>query len=149
MNFILMSIQFLVFQFLLRFIVLLLKAGVKAIIYSPQLFTAYVLSNSILKKEESILVWFIFVLLVAVLIYQCILLLKSIMHKLKDRGSWLWPVILVLLISYTCILPVWFSFNTVYKVMCLISVYRAGMLTVLFSVVMGSYIYSRYRFMDI
>lgn len=148
MNFLLFPIQFLIGQLLVKIIFFLFKAAFKAIVYFPQLFTAYLLCKMALGKDEQPHVWLIYILLVAFLIYQLIFLLKRIMNEWRHRGNWLWFPLLILLITYTCIFPVWISFEAINRLMRFVSSEQATPLTLLCSAAMAGYIYSRYSFLE-
>ena len=147
MNFLLFPIQFFICQLLVKLVTFLLKAAVKAIVYSPQLFTAYLLCKTYLKREAPVQVWLSYILLVAFLIYQFIFLLKYVMHQLMYRSNWFWLPLFLLLVAYTCIFPVWISFDTIHQLMRFISLEQATFLTWLCSGAMSSYIYSQYHFL--
>jgi hypothetical protein len=149
-----MQLLFLAFEQLLfyccfRAILLVLRLFFKAIVYSPQLITGYLLCKLFLNKSDTALLWIIAIILIAGLIQLFILLLKQITISLRNNGNVLWIPILLVCLAYTCIFPVWLVFNSVKYLMNLISAEKSMILTWLFSTGFGIFLYLHYDFLNL
>lgn len=139
----------LLFYWIFKAILMAVRLFLRALIFSPQLITGYLLCKLLLSKTDTTLLWMIAIVLVAVLTHFFILMLKQIIIVLKNKGNFLWIPILIVCLSYTCIFPVWIVFNPVNYLMHLISAEKAVYLTWLFSIAFGIYLYFRYDFFNL
>lgn len=148
MPFLFFAFEQLLFFFCFKAILMALKFCFKAIVYPPQLITSYFLCRLFLSKADTALLWLAAILLIACLIHFLILLLKQVIVSLKEKDNVLWIPLLVVCIIYTCIFPVWLVFNPVKHLMNYISVEKAMILTWLFCIAFGIYLYGRYDFFN-
>lgn len=139
--------MFIIFFLLYKAFSFLIRMTFLALIYSPQVITGYLLCRLYLRKEEPALLWMVSIVLIAFLIYAIILQLKQTIHLLISKRNWLWLPLLIFCVGYTCIFPLWIFFDTIQKAMYLVSAERAGILTWLFCICFGGYLYSRYNFL--
>ena len=75
------------------------------------------------------------------------LMLKQVIVAFKASGNILWIPLLIACIAYTCIFPVWLVFNPVKYLMGYVSAEKAILLTWLFSISFGVYLFRRYEFL--
>jgi len=119
----------------------------KTIIYFPLLFTGYCMARCILDKNSNGIAWVASTILFAFLLYQFIFLLKGMLIGFKKRKKLWWLPLLTLCVSYTCVLPVMLFFELLHKAAFYFTIEYADVLTWLFAIVAGSYVYSRYEFL--
>jgi hypothetical protein len=148
MNVLILSLQFLVFQLLFRLLVFVVKLAVRALVYSPQLLTAYLACQRFLTRNDSAQTWLLSLLSLAITMYVLTLLLKALLLALKQKGHGLWLPVFLLLLTYTCLLPVWLLFPWVKTLMTLLDKEHASWLSFAASVALALYIYSHYNLLD-
>lgn len=140
--------QFL-FYWCFKAVLLAFRLLFKGIVYSPQLITSYFLCRMLLNKADTALLWLTMIVVIALIIHMAVLLLKQLILGLKNSGNYLWIPLLLAAISYTCIFPVWLVFNPAKNLMVFVSHERPEMLTWLFSIAFGIYLYTRYDFFNL
>jgi hypothetical protein len=119
----------------------------KAIVYLPLWFTGYIIVDNILNKEDSAFAWIGLIVIFAICLYQLLFFVKGMIIGLRHRNNLFWILLFILCITFTCILPVWFAFDTIHFYAEEWSTKSADILTWVFAMAFGLFIYSRYHFL--
>jgi hypothetical protein len=133
-----------------RFLLALLitaRLFIKAIVYLPLWFSGYAITNRLLVKEDSGFAWIGLILLIAFALYQLVFFFKGIIIGLKSRGNLLWITFFILCAVFTCIVPSWIIFENLHSLAFRLSHQAGDVLTWLFAISFGLYVYSRYHFL--
>lgn len=137
-------------QYLFDRILLGLRATVKyawkLLLYSPLIFTAYIISSCFLNNGASTWAWLTLILLISLLLYRLMCFLKGFIINLKDSGKLLWIPLLLTFVFFTSILPVWLMFDDLYQMMQFLYMPEAKLLTWLSAGTLSVMMYSRYHF---
>lgn len=120
----------------------------KAIVYFPQLLTGYCVTQCFLNRDENGATWIALTVLFAFLFYQFIFLLKGILIGFKKRKRFWWLPLFILCVSYTCMLPVMLFIGLLHNAVFYFNTEHTDVLTWLFAIVIGGYLYSRYEFLS-
>lgn len=126
---------------------LAIKLILKAVVYSPLLVAGWFITNQILDVQTNKVIWFVIILLFAVIFYFIIYFSKGVLIVLKHNGNLFWVLLFISLTMFTCILPVWIIFDPLQN---LIAAYTNGnheILTCVLAMLFALYIYSRYQFL--
>lgn len=146
MNFLLLPIQFLLFNLILKTVFFVVRMLFKALVFSPQIITGYIICLHFLNRKDAVGVWITCIVMVATLIYLFIVILKTILLAMMQKGNWLWLPLSIVCIAYTCIFPVWILFDSINHIMLFISKDHAALMTWLCSLCLGLYIFTHYNF---
>lgn len=129
-------------------VMIAIKNAVKAIVYFPQLFGGYCIACCLLSKETNELLWISLTVLFAFILYQCIFLLKGLLIAFKTKHNFWWLPFFILCVLYTCVLPVILFFGLLHKAVFYFTIEYADALTWLFAIVVCSYLYNKYAFLN-
>jgi hypothetical protein len=88
-----------------RGLVIAFRLLLKALVFSPLIFTGYLLAVRVLDKKAHGLLWVTVILIFAGLLYTALMMLKNIINELKNKGNYWWIPVFFLCIAFTCILP--------------------------------------------
>ncbi|QEC69367.1 hypothetical protein FRZ67_19405 [Panacibacter ginsenosidivorans] len=136
------------FDRILHGVVLAIKCAGKTIVYFPQLFGGYCMARCLLNKETNGILWVALTVLFAIILYQCIFLLKGLLIAFKTKRNFWWLPFFILCILYTCVLPVVLFFGLLQKAAFYFTIEYANGLTWLFAIVACGYLYSKYEFLN-
>jgi hypothetical protein len=134
------------FNYILTGLLFVLKCAVKMLIYSPFLFTGYLITTHILHKKDHGLLWIGLTVLLAYFIYLFFRLFIHLKNNLKANGNLFWIPIFIIGVTFSCALPVWIVFEPVEKVISkLASHSNVAVIAWIVSLAFGFFVYSRYR----
>jgi hypothetical protein len=80
------------------------------ILYSPILFTGYLVSREFIPTKSPGHIWIFSTLIFALVVYALSVTIRKIAFRLKQKGSHFWIVLFLLYIAFICIPPVMVSF---------------------------------------
>jgi hypothetical protein len=135
------------FNYIFTTFLFFIKFFVKGIIYFPFLFCGYVCAKFIMHRNDNGLVWMALIISFAGLIYFIFHLLVVKMNNHKSTNNLCWVPLFIFCIAFTCILPVYIVFTPLENVIRkLTSGSNAVLLTWIFSLAFGFFVFSRYPF---
>jgi hypothetical protein len=101
----------------------------------------------LLTKKDDPLLWIGLILLFAFALYQLLFFIKGIMIACKERNNFMWIPLFLACTAFTSVLPAWVAFDTFHAFARVLSNESATLVTWIFSVAFGLYVYSRYHFL--
>ncbi|HEY0054297.1 MAG TPA: hypothetical protein VGB63_02980 [Pedobacter sp.] len=126
------------------------KYLIKLFIYSPLIFTAIAITNSIGDKDEFKSFKGLFVIfLITCILYLLVYFLKGLLIGLKTKGNFFWIPLFLFCIAFTCVLPVYLAFEPVGKLVMYMSKTQKPdeLLQWVISLTIGYLVYFQYKFM--
>lgn len=123
------------------------KIVLKLIVYSPLLLTGWFIAKQILSPDANIIWWIALILIFATLTYFIIYFLKGVLIALKHNHNWLWLPLFLFCVAFTCALPVWILFDPLTNFISGYTQTNQQLLTWIFVLAFGLYVYSRYHFL--
>ena len=119
----------------------------QTLIYSPLIFTSYLITSMILETDDHAVLWIGLICLFSIFIYLLVYFLKGALIGFKSNGNFLWLPLFIICTVFTCVLPVWIFFEPVKSIMQSLSKNAGEKLSWIFSVASGLFLYSRYHFL--
>ena len=124
-----------------------IKIILKIIIYSPLLYIGWLIANQILTANTNKILWLALILIFATVIYFIIYFLKGVLIALKHNHNWLWLPLFLFCVAFTCALPVWILFDPLTNFISRYTQTNQQLLTWIFALAFGLYVYSKYHFL--
>ena len=87
------------------------KGFIKLLILSPFIFTAYLISLSILHYYDHALLWITLMMVFTWILYVLFFEIKKRMLILKMRKNKWWIVIFIFCIAFSCLVPAWIMYE--------------------------------------
>ena len=137
----------LLFDRVLFAFVIVVKTFLKIIVYSPLLFIGWLITKQILDTTTDKIFWLALILLFAVILYFIIYFLKGVLIALKYNRSWFWVPLFIFCVALTCIFPVWVVFEPLSNFIGRYAQSNQQVLTWIFALAFGLYVYSKYHFL--
>ena len=127
--------------------VIVFKMILKIIVYSPLLFLSYLITKQILTAQTDKIIWLALILIFSFILYAVIYFFKGVLIALKFNHKSFWILLFICLIAITCIVPVWIIFNPLQSFINNYTSTNQQLLTWIFALAFGVYVYSRYHFL--
>jgi hypothetical protein len=128
-------------------LIITVKYCFKMLIYSPFLLTGYLISKAFLHRSDHVFLWMGMTLLVAYIFYIFISILKKLINIWRAENKFYWIPLFIICVAFTCILPVYLVFEPLEKIIGrLTHGSNVSLITWIFSMAFGFYVYSRHRF---
>lgn len=124
-----------------------IKIILKIVVYSPLLFLSYLITKQILGATTDAIIWLALILIFAVILYFITYFFKGVLIALKANRNLFWIVIFICLLTITCVLPVWLIFSPVQDFINNYTSSNPLLITWIFAIAFGLYVYSRYHFL--
>jgi hypothetical protein len=126
------------------------KYLIKLFIYSPLIFTAIAITNSIVDKNEFKSFKGLFVIfMITCILYLLVYFPKGLLIGLKAKGNFFWIPLFLFCIAFTCAIPVYLAFEPVGKLVIYMSETQKPdeLLQWAISLLIGYLVYLQYKFM--
>lgn len=134
--------------FVIQFVTLIVKGVWKALIFSPLLFTGYLIIKQYLNTQDNYFTWIVAIIFVAFLLYMIIVQIKRFIATQYAKGNYLiWLPLLIICVVFTCILPAYLIYDTVDAIIK--KFHDGSLLTKLVVVFFALYIYRQYDFLGV
>lgn len=127
--------------------VIVFKMILKIIVYSPLLFLSYLITKQVLTSQTDKIIWLALMLIFSFILYVVIYFFKGVLIALKFNHKSIWILLFICLVITTCILPVWIIFNPLQDLINNYTTSNQQLLTWIFALAFGLYVYSRYHFL--
>jgi hypothetical protein len=127
--------------------VVVFKTILKIIVYSPLLFLSYLITKQILSAQTEKIIWLALMLIFAFVLYAVIYFFKGVLVALKFNHKSIWILLFICLVTTTCILAVWIIFNPLQDFINNYTSSNQQLVTWLFALAFGLYVYSKYQFL--
>ncbi|MBS1598405.1 MAG: hypothetical protein JST75_09265 [Bacteroidetes bacterium] len=137
----------LIFNSFINAIAIIAKGFIKLLVISPFIYTAYIISQSILSMHDNALLWIAVVSIFSWILYVFFFELKKWMAILKSKKNYVWILFFVVCVGFACVIPAWIIYEPVkFFVLKMTGIKNATIISVIISLSFGYFIYRRNRF---
>jgi len=126
---------------------IVIRMLLKAIVYSPLLFISGLITKQITGNNTDIVIKLALIIILAIILYYCIYFLKGVLIALKYNQNLFWVSLFLCCVLVTCVLPVWIIFEPLQNFITSYVATNAQLITWIFAIAFGLYVYSRYHFL--
>ena len=135
------------FDFVLRGFLFFLKNAFRALIYSPFLIAAYLVSELFLNRNDHALLWLTMILIFSFALFILFTYLKKVMARLREKGNIYWIPVFILCLAFSCLLPAWIVYGPVKNIIAkLTGAHYIPAIAMIISLSFGYFVYTRHQF---
>ena len=136
-----------IFNRILFAFIVVIKIVLKAIVYSPLLLLSWITAKQILDAKTDVILWIALILVFTTIFYFMIYFLKGVLIALNHNHNFIWIPVFICCALFTCVLPVWLVFEPLEKIVTSYAQSNQHLLTWIFALAFGLYVYSKYHFL--